>query len=41
MIFIVGGTSAMLSMAVVWWTNGTVDAIRASMPSLVYVLTSV
>ncbi len=38
MIFIVGGTSAMLSMAVVWWTNGTVDAILLSMPSLVYVL---
>lgn len=38
MIFIVGGTSAMLSMAMVWWTGGRVDAILMSMPSLVYVL---
>ena len=38
MVFIVGGTSAMLSMAVVWWTSGRVDAILMSMPSLVYVL---
>jgi uncharacterized protein len=38
MIFIVGGSSAMISMAVVWWTAGRVDAILMSMPSLVYVL---
>ena len=38
MIFVVGGTSAMLSMAIVWWTGGGVDAILMSMPSLVYVL---
>ena len=38
MVFIVGGTSAMLSMAIVWWTSGRVDAILMSMPSLVYVL---
>ncbi|TWU58607.1 MMPL family protein [Rubripirellula tenax] len=38
MIFIVGGSSAMLSMAMVWWTGGKVDAILLSMPSLVYVL---
>ena len=38
MIFIVGGSSAMLAMAMVWWTGGKVDAILMSMPSLVYVL---
>ncbi len=38
MVFTVGGSSAMLSMAVVWWTGGKVDAILMSMPSLVYVL---
>lgn len=38
MIFIVGGSAAMLSMAMVWWTGGRVDAILMSMPSLVYVL---
>ncbi len=38
MIFIVGGSAAMLSMAMVWWTGGKVDAILLSMPSLVYVL---
>ena len=38
MVFIVGGASAMLSMAFVNWTNGHVDAILMSMPSLVYVL---
>ncbi len=38
MVFVVGGTAAMLSMAIVWWTNGRVDAILMSMPSLVYVL---
>lgn len=38
MVFVVGGSSAMLSMAIVWWTSGRVDAILLSMPSLVYVL---
>ncbi len=38
MVFIVGGSSAGLSMAIVWWTAGRVDAILMSMPSLVYVL---
>ncbi len=38
MVFIVGGSAAMLSMSFVWWTNGRVDAILMSMPSLVYVL---
>ncbi|TWU24385.1 MMPL family protein [Novipirellula galeiformis] len=38
MIFVVGGSAAMLSMAMVWWTGGKVDAILMSMPSLVYVL---
>lgn len=38
MVFVVGGTAAMLSMAIVWWTSGKVDAILMSMPSLVYVL---
>ncbi|MFK8113270.1 MAG: RND family transporter [Rubripirellula sp.] len=38
MVFVVGGTSAMISMAMVWWTSGRVDAILMSMPSLVYVL---
>ena len=38
MVFVVGGTSAVLSMAAVWWTSGRVDAILMSMPSLVYVL---
>ena len=38
MVFIVGGSSALLSMAVVRWTGGRVDAVLMSMPSLVYVL---
>ncbi|GAA5506844.1 efflux RND transporter permease subunit [Novipirellula caenicola] len=38
MVFVVGGSAAMLSMAMVWWTGGKVDAILMSMPSLVYVL---
>lgn len=38
MVFVVGGLAAMLSMAVVGWTDGRVDAILLSMPSLVYVL---
>ncbi|TWT92249.1 efflux RND transporter permease subunit [Neorhodopirellula pilleata] len=38
MLFMVGGSSAMLSMSMVGWTGGHVDAILLSMPSLVYVL---
>ncbi|EMI53769.1 efflux RND transporter permease subunit [Rhodopirellula sallentina] len=38
MLFVVGGSAAMLSMAMVGWTGGRVDAILLSMPSLVYVL---
>ncbi|TWT84165.1 MMPL family protein [Planctomycetes bacterium CA13] len=38
MVFVVGGSAAMVSMAFVWWTGGKVDAILMSMPSLVYVL---
>ncbi|WP_044256693.1 MMPL family transporter [Rhodopirellula sp. SWK7] len=38
MLFVVGGAAAMLSMAMVGWTGGRVDAILLSMPSLVYVL---
>jgi predicted RND superfamily exporter protein len=38
MIFFVGGTSAVLSLGIVWYTGGSADAILMSMPSLVYVL---
>lgn len=38
MLFIIGGLSALNSLAIVFWTGGTVDAIMMSMPSLVYVL---
>lgn len=38
MLFMVGGSAAMLSMSMVGWTGGHVDAILLSMPSLVYVL---
>ena len=38
MIFFVGGLSAITSLAIVWWTGASVDAILMSMPSLVYVL---
>ena len=37
-LFFIGGLSALNSLAIVWWTGGTVDAIMMSMPSLVYVL---
>ena len=37
-LFVIGGVSALNSLAIVWWTGGTVDAIMMSMPSLVYVL---
>ena len=38
MLFFIGGLSALNSLAIVWWTGGTVDAIMMSMPSMVYVL---
>ena len=38
MVFFVGGLSAVSSLAIVWWTGASVDAILLSMPSLVYVL---
>lgn len=37
-LFSIGGLAAANSLAMVWWTGGTVDAIMMSMPSLVYVL---
>lgn len=38
MVFFVGGTAAMASLSLVWWSNASVDAILLTMPSLVYVL---
>lgn len=38
MILFVGGISAVMSLAMVWWLGSSVDAIMMSMPSLVYVL---
>src|SRR5437868_1838434 len=38
MIFFVGGISALMSLALVWWMGSSIDAIMMSMPSLVYVL---
>ncbi|MEM6469002.1 MAG: MMPL family transporter [Planctomycetota bacterium] len=38
MVFVVGGSAALMSMACVSWTGGRVDAVLMSMPSLVYVL---
>lgn len=38
MVFFVGGISAVLSVALVWWLGSSMDAILMSMPSLVYVL---
>jgi predicted RND superfamily exporter protein len=38
MVFFVGGTSAVVSLGIVWYTGGSADAILMSMPSLVYVL---
>jgi predicted RND superfamily exporter protein len=38
MIFFVGGISAVVSLACVWWLGSSVDAIMMSMPSMVYVL---
>ena len=37
-VFLVGAMSAVVSLGIVGWTNGNVDAILMSMPSLVYVL---
>ncbi len=37
-VFIVGGSAAVLAMAIVGGTGGRVDAVLLSMPSLVYVL---
>lgn len=38
MVCFVGGLSAIVSVASVWWFGGSVDAVMMSMPSLVYVL---
>jgi len=38
MIFFVGGISAVVSLACVWWLGSSVDAIMMSMPSMIYVL---
>ncbi|HMO13191.1 MAG TPA: MMPL family transporter [Pirellulaceae bacterium] len=38
MLFFVGGTSAMASLAIVFFSGATLDAILMTMPSLVYVL---
>lgn len=38
MIFFVGGISAVTSLAIVYWSGSSVDAIMMSMPSMVYVL---
>lgn len=38
MVFFVGGISAVVSLAFVWWGGSSVDAILMSMPALVYVL---
>jgi predicted RND superfamily exporter protein len=38
MVFFVGGISAVISVALVWWLGSSMDAILMTMPSLVYVL---
>lgn len=38
MVFFVGGLSAVISLAFVFWLGSSVDAITMSMPALVYVL---
>ncbi len=38
MLFFTGGTAAMASLAIVYFSGGTMDAILMTMPSLVYVL---
>ncbi len=37
-VFFVGGMSAVICLALVYWTGSSVDAITMSMPALVYVL---
>jgi uncharacterized protein len=37
-VFFVGGISAVMTLAFMWWCGSTVDAIAMSMPALVYVL---
>ena len=37
-LFFIGGVGAFGSLAIVFWTGGTVDSILMSMPSMVYVL---
>ncbi|MFN0020262.1 MAG: efflux RND transporter permease subunit [Pirellulaceae bacterium] len=38
MVFFIGGISAVMSIAFVWWCGSSMDAILMSMPALVYVL---
>ena len=38
MVFFIGGISAVMSIAFVWWLGSSMDAILMSMPALVYVL---
>ena len=38
MVFFVGGISAIASLAIVYWSGGSVDAVLMSMPPVVYVL---
>jgi predicted RND superfamily exporter protein len=38
MVFFVGGISAIMSVALVWWCGSSLDAIMMSMPSMIYVL---
>ncbi len=38
MVFTVGGVSAIASLAIVYWSGASVNAVLMSMPSLVYVL---
>ncbi len=38
-VFFVSACSAMLSIAMIWFSGGTLDAIQMTMPAIVYVLT--
>jgi predicted RND superfamily exporter protein len=38
MVFFIGGMSAVMSLAFIWWFGASADAITMSMPALVYVL---
>ncbi len=38
MVFFVGGVSAIMSLAIVWYAGTTMDAILMTMPSLIYVM---